>query len=203
LRRSWDETTALTMLKKWIIESRWKGTAHFREHNSSLYEYLYRTMGLDAAFKKIGLDYANYKKSVGKKQKARKTEEAIQELQTLIEKGQWEGVRHLQRTNSSLYRELSRIGFPEAFHQLGYDYKSYRYTIWSREKILNELRKIIESGEWQGVLHLKVTNSGLYNATVRHIGFREAFQALGLDYDDFIHLTTPPAQDDDREPHLQ
>lgn len=203
MRKSWDEKTALTLLKKWIIEGSWRGTTHFRRHNSSLYEYLYRTMGLDTAFEKIGFHYEDYKKSTGKKRKERDAEDAIHELQKLIEKGNWQGIRHLQRTNNSLYRDLSRIGFPKAFHQLGFDYKQFRYAIWDQEKVLNELKEVIDSGEWKGALHLKETNSRLYNATNRYIGFREAFQAIGLNYDDFQQHDTPPAQTEDREPHMQ
>ena len=40
-------------------------------------------------------------------------------------KGKWKDVRHLQVNHSRLYRELSRIGFPEAFHRIGLDYNNY------------------------------------------------------------------------------
>jgi len=185
VRTSWNERKALHMLKKWIVEGNWKGTAHFRKHNPSLYEYLYRTMGLDTAFRKLGLNYSKFKKSKGKHQLKRKDEEVITELHTLIESGKWKGIRNLQVNHSPLYRDLSRIGFREAFDKLGLDYKAYRHAIWTQEEILEEFEKIIESGEWKGSLHLKEHNRKLYNAITRHIGFQAAFHKLGLDYNDY------------------
>src|SRR3954451_21637914 len=115
MRTYWNEHSALSMLKKWIDDEEWEGTVHFRKHNSSLYEYIYRTIGLDSAFRTIGLNYSDFKKSKGKRLKGRKDEKVINELHSLIREGEWKGVRHLQENNSLLYRELSRIGFAKAF----------------------------------------------------------------------------------------
>src|SRR3954454_19274399 len=113
---SWNDHSALSMLKKWIDDEKWEGTIHFRKHNSSLYEYLYRVMGLDSAFSKLGLNYSDFKKSKGRRQKGREDEKVIKELLSLIREDKWKGVRHLQVNNSLLYRELSRIGFVKAFN---------------------------------------------------------------------------------------
>lgn len=121
------------MLKKWIDDGKWEGTIHFRKHNSSLYEFLYRTMGMDAAFRKLGLNYSDFKKSKGKHQKIRQEKEMIHELHSLIIENKWKGVRDLQENHSLLYRELSRIGFVEAFDRLGLDYKDDRYKIWNQD----------------------------------------------------------------------
>lgn len=191
VRESWNPDLALRMLKDWIVNGKWEGTTHFRKHNSSLYEYLYRTMGLDEAFDRLGLDYQDFKKSKGKRKIKRDDDEVIEELKHIIQNGKWKGIRYLQENNSLLYRDLSRIGFHKAFKKLGLDYKDYRYAIWTREEILQELEQVLKNGEWQGSLHLKETNSRLYNAIVRHIGFEEAFQALGLNYEDFKHTKHP------------
>jgi hypothetical protein len=142
-------------------------------------------MGLDSAFRKLGLNYSDFKKSKGKRQKSRKDEKVINELHSLIREGKWKGVRHLQENYSLLYRELSRIGFAKAFDKLGLDYKNFRNAIWSQEDILNELKEIIDKGEWEGTLHLKKHNSKLYNAITRKFGFSKAFSEIGLNYDDY------------------
>ena len=185
MRTSWTEETALSLLKKWIDDGKWDGTVHFRKHNSSLYEYLYRSFGFHAAFEKLGLDYTDFKKSKGKQLKNRNDEVVIHELQILLQKGRWKGVRHLQIHHSLLYRELSRIGFPEAFQRIGLDYSHYRNTRWNEENILIHLEEWIDRGEWEGALHLKKYNSKLYNAINRNIGFSKAFSELGLNYDQF------------------
>ena len=77
---SWNDHSALSMLKKWIDDEKWEGTIHFRKHNSPLYEYLYRVMGLDSAFSKLGLNYTDFKKSKGRRQKGREDEKVIKEL---------------------------------------------------------------------------------------------------------------------------
>lgn len=104
MRTLWDEHMALSMLKKWIDDGKWRGTTHFRKYNTSLYEYLYRTMGLNTAFEKIDLRYSNFKKHKGKKQKEKDIEKVIQELDTLIKEDQWKGIRDLQLNHSFLYR---------------------------------------------------------------------------------------------------
>ena len=91
----------------------------------------------------------------------------------------------MQENHSLLYRELSRIGFPEAFHQIGLDYKNFRHAIWDQENILQDLKDLIDNGEWEGALHLKKHNSPLYNAINRKIGFSKAFEELGLNYDQY------------------
>lgn len=187
---------ALQMLSQWIAAGKWEGTVHFRQHNSSLYEYLYRTMGLQEAFHKIGLDYNNFKRNSGKQQIHRDDTEVIEELRNIIQSEKWRGIRHLQENHSLLYRDLSRIGFVEAFNKLGLDYKQYRYTIWTKEKILKELSQVLENGEWKGSLHLKNTNSRLYNAIVRHISFTEAFRILGLNYNDYKYNRNSNSHED-------
>jgi hypothetical protein len=185
LRTSWTEETALSLLKNWIDEGKWDGTVHFRRHNSSLYEYIYRSIGFYAAFERLGLDYADFKKNKGKQLKNRNDKVVIHELQTLMNEGKWKDVRHLQVNHSRLYRELSRIGFPEAFHRIGLDYKTIRNARWDKENILIDLKDFIDRGEWEGVSHLKKHNSKLYNAINRNIGFSKAFSELGLTYDQF------------------
>ena len=185
LKTQWDEESALDLLEKWIDDGNWDGTVHFRKHNSSLYEYLYRAIGLSVAFEKLGLDYSDFKKSKGKRPNRRKDEVVINELHSLIREGEWRGVRDLQENHSLLYRELSRIGFPEAFHQIGLDYKKFRHAIWDQENILQDLKDLIDNGEWEGALHLKKHNSPLYNAINRKIGFSKAFEELGLNYDQY------------------
>lgn len=184
-RTSWNEDSALFALKKWIDDGKWDGTTHFRKNNTSVYEYLYRTIGLESAFEKLGLNYADFKKSVGKRTKIRPDEEVINELHSLTSNGNWKGIRHLQINHSTLYTELSRIGFKNAFNKLGLDYKNFRYATWSQQDILNELKEMINKGEWQGVLHLKKNNSKLYNAISRDFGFPKAFSEIGLNYDDY------------------
>lgn len=77
------------------------------------------------------------------------------------------------------------MGFKEAFDRLGLDYKNFRHTIWSQEDILKELKEIIDKDEWKGALHLKESNSGLYNAIFREMGFSKVFREIGLDYEDY------------------
>lgn len=181
----WDEDKALFLLKNWIDEGEWKGTTHFRKHNSSLYEFLYRSVGLNKAFKQIGLNYSDFKRSQGKHQKGRKEEESLNELYHLITHNQWKGIRHLQLHHSLLYRELSRIGFAQAFSRLGLDDKAFRRTSWNQDQMLKELKEIIERKEWKGTSHLKDHNGRLYNAIEKSMGFPNAFQAIGLNYEDY------------------
>lgn len=126
MRRSWNEHDALLLLQKWISEQKWEGTAHFRRYNSSLYEFLYRTIGMDTAFDKLGLNYSDFKKSKGKYLKIRSDEEVISDLHNFIQAGKWKGSKHLSRHHSLFHRELSRIDFSKAFEKLGLDYKDYR-----------------------------------------------------------------------------
>lgn len=151
MRESWNEHKALLLLKKWLDENKWEGTAHFRKLNSSLYEFLYRTLGMNAAFEKLGLNYSDFKKSKGKHLRIRSDHEVINDLHDFIKVGKWEGVRHLSIHHSLFHRELSRIGFPEAFQKLGLDYKNYRYAVWNTNNILIELEQIIKNKEWKGV----------------------------------------------------
>ena len=51
-------------------------------------------MGLDFAFRKLGLNYSDYKKSKGRRQKGREDEKVINELYTLIREDKWKGVRY-------------------------------------------------------------------------------------------------------------
>lgn len=185
MRITWNEHSALSLLRNWIDDGKWEGTVHFRKHNSSLYEFLYRTIGMDSAFKKLGLKYSDFKKSKGKHQKIRQDKEVINELHSLIKENKWKGVRHLQKNHSLLYREISRIGFAQAFNRIGLDYKEFRYTIWNQDDMLNELKEIIENEEWKGTLHLKKYNSKLYNAIAQRTGFSKAFNEIGLNYDDY------------------
>jgi len=52
LKMQWNKQVDLESSKHWIDKGEWQGTAHFRKHNSFLYEYLYRTFGMDIAFEK-------------------------------------------------------------------------------------------------------------------------------------------------------
>lgn len=185
MRSKWDSQDALLQLKKWIEDGKWRGTIHFRQYNTSLYEYLYRTFGLEDAFKKIGFNYIDFKKKQGKRLKKRSEQEINQDLQNLIQSNQWEGVRDLQLNHSLLYRELSRIGFAEAFRRIGLDYRNYRKVIWTRDDVLQELKAVINEGKWQGAAHLKHHHSFLYNAITREMSFSEAFREIGLDYDKY------------------
>jgi len=185
VRESWNEPKALLLLQKWIEEDKWEGTTHFRKHNSSLYEFLYRTMGMDTEFEKLGLDYDDFKKSKGKHLKVRPEKEVLNDLNALIESGKWQGPKHLSIHHSSFHRELNRIGYQNAFEKLDLDYKDYRYAVWSKDEILSELEKVIENKEWHGIYHLKLNNGKLYNAIVREFGFPKAFRELGLNYHDY------------------
>jgi len=185
MRRSWNEDKALFLLKKYLDEGRWEGVTHFRKKNTPLYEYLYRTMGMHAAFEKLGLNYSDFKKSKGKRVKIRSDEEVTNDLYHFIQSNKWRGASHLNKHHSNFHRELSRLGFPEAFKKIGLDYKDYRHAIWDKNEILKDLEIIINNQEWQGVLQLKIHNNKLYNAIVREFGFPRAFQELGLNYDDY------------------
>lgn len=184
-KEKWSKQRALSLLKQWIKDNKWQGTAHFRRHNTSLYEYLYRTIGMNNAFKEIGLDYTDFKKSQGKRIIQRKDSEVIYDLYNLIHQNKWQDAKHLQLNDSRFYRELSRIGFPEAFSRIGLDYRDYRYAIWSEKNILEELKNIVDNGEWKGTRHLKSYHPSLYNAISRQMGFHEAFNKINKDYEDY------------------
>src|SRR5699024_1085580 len=181
----WNKEFALESLKHWINDGEWEGTAHFRKHNSSLYEYLYRTFGMEVAFKKIGLDYETFKKSKGKKIRHRSDKEVLQDLLCWINEGKWINVKDLQVNHQRFYREISRIGFKEAFDQLGLDYRDYRYHLWDENSILKQLKNVIDNDEWEGALHLKMTNPSLYSAINRAMGIPNASQKLGLNYKEY------------------
>lgn len=185
MRHTWDKHHALSILKKWLDDGNWEGTAHFRKHNPDLYEYLYVTMGMDAAFEQLNLDYDDYKKSAGKFVEERSDEEILEQLYSLIVENEWKGIRDLQVNHSQLYREVKRMGFEEAFNRMGLDYREYGYTTWNEDKVLDELREIVESGRWRGAGHLREHHSSLYNAINRRFGFAEAFRKIGLDYEDY------------------
>lgn len=185
MRKSWNEQKSLLLLEKWINEGRWKGTAHFRKHNTPLYEFIYRTMGMSKAFEKIGLNYSKFKKGHGEKARERSIEDITNDLHYLIKTNQWQGPTYLYGHNSKLHRELSRIGFQKAFKCIGLDYREYRHAIWDESNILSELQQVIQNKEWQGAYHLRVHHSSLYNAIVREIGFMEAFRKIGLKYGDY------------------
>ena len=185
MRSKWNKQQALSLLRKYIDDDKWNGTAHFRKHHPSLYEYIYLTMGMEAAFEALELNYSDFKKSQGKYIKVRTDEEIINELHSLIRNNKWNGIRDLQLNHSLLYRELTRMGFEKAFNKLGLDYRDYRQTIWNQDAMLSELKELIEEEQWKGTRHLKKHNSRLYNAINREFGFPKAFSKIGLDYDNY------------------
>ena len=58
----WTEEVILSELEKCLKGEGWKGTSHFEKHNSALCNAIRRNMGMQEAFKKIGLNYDDYKK---------------------------------------------------------------------------------------------------------------------------------------------
>ena len=125
MKTQWDEESALDLLEKWIDDGNWDGTVHFRKHNSSLYEYLYRAIGLPVAFEKLGLDYSDFKKSKGKRPNRRKDEVVINELHSLIREGGWRGVRDLQENHSLHTGNYPELVFQKPFIRLAWTIKIF------------------------------------------------------------------------------
>ena len=62
-RIKWTEKMILEALKNWVNEGKWNGMKDMKKNNPSLYFAIYKNLGFEEAFKRIGLDYADFKKT--------------------------------------------------------------------------------------------------------------------------------------------
>ena len=176
----WTEEIILKELKKWIDEGKWNGVKDLQKNNRKLYFAVYKKIGFEEAFKRIGLDYSGFKKT----NKKWTDETILSELKKWIDEGKWQGSGHLHQNYRKLYDAIyNYMGFEEAFKKLGLDYKEYAIIekTFSEEETIEELKKWVTEGKWEGLQHLRNHNTYLYKG-LKEIGVEEAFKRIGLDY---------------------
>lgn len=199
VNEQWYEEKMLTELREWIESGKWGGTGHFMKYNKKLYSIIYKYIGMEEAFGKLGLSYKDFVIQEGYPRE-RIERETLLELKKLVRSDKWRGIDHLKTENYFLYISLNRLGFEEAFNQIGLQYEDHKLIKrekeekassksgeikWTREAILSELKRWIDDGKWKGQSDLSKHNSALYNAIRRNIGMSEAFRLIGLKYYDY------------------
>lgn len=96
--------------------------SHLMKHDSWLYRRINR-YGFNEAFKKLGLEQEYHKGYLKMTE-----EETLGSLKELIDKGEWQGCKHLQKCDPHLFESIrGKFGFQEAFAKLGLDYENYKY----------------------------------------------------------------------------
>lgn len=200
VNEQWHKEKMLTELKDWIESGKWSGTGHFMKFNKKLYSSIYKYIGMEEAFKILGLSYKDFVIQEGYPRE-RIERETLLELKKLMESNKWRGVDHLRTANYFLYISLNRLGFEEAFNRLGLKYEDYKLikedkvktdasrsinSKWTEKAILSGLKKWIDEGKWKGQSDLSKNNSALYNAIRRNMGMKEAFSLIGLQYYDYM-----------------
>ena len=160
-RIKWTEEMILKELKNWINEGKWNGMKDMQKNNRPLYFAIYKNLGFEEAFKRIGLNYADYKKT-----KKKWTEEKIlAELEHWLSEGKWEGSGHLHKNYRKLYDAIyNYMGFEVAFEKLGLNYKEYAIIEkdFGEEETVEALKKWVEEDRWEGMQHLRNHHIYLY-----------------------------------------
>ena len=187
----YTEAKLLNALQKWINEGKWKGAYHFSIHNPKIYNHIYKKMGMEKAFEKLGLNYDDFKKKKSR-HRGLTEEKGLEELYKWIQDGNWKGVKDLERNYKKLFTVINRMGFEEAFQKINLNFKDYEYTRkkWNEKFILTELKGILDRDDWKGPSELYKTNRPLAEAIAHYLSFPKAFEQLGLNYTEFKKVET-------------
>ncbi|NGY88290.1 hypothetical protein F6Y05_35360 [Bacillus megaterium] len=97
------------------------------------------------------------------KRKFKTEQDILDTLKVVIDKGEWKGVKHLQKNNNSLHNAIYKgMGYTKAFSRLDLNYEDYKGANrkWTEEKILRELKKWVALQEDGKVL-------GIYTKTIK------------------------------------
>ena len=172
------EEETIEELKKWVEEDRWEGMQHLRNHHIYLYKGL-KEIGVEEAFKRIGLDYTYQDKSV-----KWTNEKIINDFKRYVEEHGWGGTLKFKEEAPILRSVLyKRMSIEKAFELIGLDYEAYRVNEqWNEEKMLAALKQWIDSGNWNGTGHFAENKGKLYKSIYKSFGMEEAFEKLGLNF---------------------
>jgi hypothetical protein len=169
----WERAQIILKLQELAAAGVKLNCARILEHAEGYYSSILREFGsTEAALKAAGVDY--YGKVKWNRQKV------LDELRKLHREGKDLAYSRVQPGNPGLARAAATLfgGYPRAVEALGLKYERPRTAQWSQERILSELRSLVDSGVEANGRAIRRANSRLFAACRAYFG--RVSEALGL-----------------------